>query len=94
MPKKIVYCADGTWNDPKDKTNVLELHDALSETATQTRIYDKGVGNGGSIWSRLRDGATGGEALIQNVREGYELIARKFEPGDSIYLFGFPVWQA
>ena len=29
MPKNIVFCADGTWDDPNTDSNVCQLYTAL-----------------------------------------------------------------
>ena len=82
MTKNIVYCSDGTWNKGEaTNTNVFRLYRALEKSAAQTTIYDEGVGSDGSILDRLRGGAFGA-GLIENVRQGYELIAQNYQDGD------------
>lgn len=46
MPKQIVVCFDGTWNDPTESTNVHRLFDALAASAAQRRErrFDDEVG--------------------------------------------------
>jgi uncharacterized protein (DUF2235 family) len=88
MSKKIVFCADGTWDTPKSGTNVEKLHDALPKTATQVPFYDKGVGATGLPIQHLTGGAFG-LGLFQKVKEGYSQIAQVYDAGDEIFLFGF-----
>ena len=66
MPKRIVICADGTWNRPEDDlskdfpTNVLRLARAIKPARSgkwsQQVFYDWGVG---SYYDRAVGGATG-----------------------------------
>jgi uncharacterized protein (DUF2235 family) len=95
MSKKIVFCADGTWNHPKESgkvstgdTNVYKLYKALLTTATQSPHYDDGVGADTSFFQHLLDGAFG-EGLFKKIRDGYTTVAHDYADGDSIYLFGF-----
>lgn len=88
MSKRIVFCADGTWDsDPKD-TNVFKIFEALSDNDDQIPFYDDGVGTEGlPIWQLL--GAAFGSGLWRKIKTGYQTIAEEYSPGDSIYLFGF-----
>ena len=95
MPKNIVFCADGTWNHPDETddgvptpTNVYKLFNALLQTDTQAPHYDSGVGTDGTPIDHLLGGAIG-EGLFQKIRDGYTTIARSYQDGDQIYLFGF-----
>jgi uncharacterized protein (DUF2235 family) len=94
--KRIIVCCDGTWNDPSKpkQTNVSKLAVAIpprgaAENGTVQRVhYVDGVGVKGSLWDRLRGGAVG-YGLDENVQKAYQFIARDYEPGDDLYLFGF-----
>lgn len=87
--RKIVYCCDGTWNDPQDRTNVLRLKEALVVSDDQIPCYHEGVGNEGRWWKRVWAGATG-EGLVGDVKESYAEIAKNLTSStDEIYLFGF-----
>jgi uncharacterized protein (DUF2235 family) len=95
MPKKIVFCADGTWNHPQSPaivegadTNVYKLYKCLAYTSTQPTTYDPGVGTGENLFQHLIAGAFG-EGLLKKVRDGYTAIANAYAQGDSIYIFGF-----
>lgn len=88
MGKRIIFCADGTWDSPQNKTNVYKIWQAVRPMPNQAPFYDDGVGADGSILDRLLDGATGA-GLFQKIRDGYKSIAQSYQPGDDIYLFGF-----
>ena len=98
MPKNIVLCSDGTGNTAiKGRgTNVFKLFEALdlqvcrgnSSIPTQIAFYDDGVGTQQFVPLKLLGGAFG-MGLGRNVRHLYTELARVYEPGDRIYLFGF-----
>jgi uncharacterized protein (DUF2235 family) len=88
MPKRIVYCADGTWQAPLNNTNVYRLYKALTVTSGQVTFYDDGVGADATGLNRILDGAFG-QGLLQKIQDGYTKIAHVYEPGDEIFLFGF-----
>ena len=88
MSKRIIYCADGTWDSSRNDTNVYALFKALSTTANQLPFYDDGVGAEGNLFERFAGGAFG-LGLWQEVKEGYTAIAHVYEVGDEVYLFGF-----
>jgi hypothetical protein len=98
--KRIVICADGTWNerDRIDKktrrrhpTNVTKvargvLPQAADGTA-QVVYYHEGVGTGGRL-----DKFTGGvfgEGIEANIRALYRFIVYNYTEGDELYFFGF-----
>ena len=95
MNKRIVICADGTWNRPEKDlkvdfpTNVLRLSRAISPIAAdgkpQQVFYDWGVG---SYYDQAIGGATG-RGLHKNIMDGYRYIVQNYSPDDEIYLFGF-----
>ena len=92
--KRIVICADGTWNrpekDPEDQpTNVLKLARAVKPVAgdgiAQQVFYDWGLGS-------YHDGAaagTTGRGISKNIMDNYRYLVQNYAPGDEIYLFGF-----
>jgi uncharacterized protein (DUF2235 family) len=88
MGKRIVYCADGTWETPLSGTNVYKLYKALDVTSDQITFYDDGVGADATGFHRLLEGSTG-TGLLQKVTDAYTKIAHVYEPGDEIFLFGF-----
>ena len=95
MSKRIVLCADGTWNRPerdpeKDHpTNVLRISRAIAPVAgdetTQQVFYDWGIG---SYHDRWMAGATG-RGLHKNIMDNYRYIVQNYSPGDDLFLFGF-----
>ena len=95
MSKRIVICADGTWNRPEQNlkedvpTNVLRLARAIRpsgrDRVPQQVFYDWGVG---SYYGKVVGGATG-EGLHKNIMDDYRYIVQNYSPGDQLYLFGF-----
>lgn len=95
MAKRIVVCADGTWNRPerdlrKDHpTNVLRISRAIlpvtAERIPQQVFYDWRIG---SYHDKLAAGATG-RGLHKNIMDHYRYIVQNYTPGDELFLFGF-----
>ena len=98
--KRIVICADGTWNvrDQLDEstgkrrpTNVTKLARAVLPRAhdgvDQIVFYDEGVGTSGGL-DKVTGGAFG-RGIERNVRDSYRFLSYNYEEGDEIYLFGF-----
>jgi uncharacterized protein (DUF2235 family) len=93
--KKIVICADGTWNRPEKNraqdfpTNVLRLARAIcphsDDNIPQQVFYDWGIG---SYYDPIIGGATG-LGLHKNIMDNYRYIVQNYSPGDQLYLFGF-----
>ncbi len=88
MSKRIVFCADGTWETAAQHTNVYRLFKSLVVDADQMPFYDDGVGASGDIILKVLGGAFG-TGLWQKIKEGYTKIAQVYEAGDEIFLFGF-----
>ncbi len=97
--KRIVVCADGTWNSPSGvrrgegtPTNVWLLYqlirDGGEDGLPQLKYYHPGVGTHGNFARRLIDGATG-RGLSRNMLDCYHFLVEHYQPGDSVYLFGF-----
>jgi uncharacterized protein (DUF2235 family) len=98
MPKNIVICSDGTGNSAvKDRgTNVFKLFEAVdlqtrpddASFVPQIAYYDDGVGT-----ERLKPlkaiGGAFGWGLSRNIRDLYRELARVYDPGDRIFVFGF-----
>lgn len=96
--KRIVICADGTWNTPQKEsdgqpttTNVWLLYQLIKPQATdglpQLAYYHAGVGTHG-VLDRLLGGAFG-VGLNSNIRDCYRFLIDHYRPGDYLYLFGF-----
>lgn len=99
--KRIILCADGTWNvrDQKDKetgkrrpTNVTKIARAILSRAPdgvdQVVYYHDGIGTEGGMVDRLTDGAFG-SGMEDNIRALYRFIVYNHEPGDQLFFFGF-----
>ena len=92
MKKRLIVLCDGTWNraDAPALTNVCKLRDAVDEgegAAVRQHVhYEPGVGT--RRWERFRGGAFG-VGLSRNVRNCYEFLVERYEPGDELFLFGF-----
>lgn len=88
MSKRILFCADGTWDGTSNNTNVFKLFNSLLVTADQVPYYDTGVGTNGDPIEHLIGGAFGA-GLFQKIKDGYSKIAQVYEAEDEIFLFGF-----
>lgn len=98
--KRIIICADGTWNlrDQVDRktgrvrpTNVTKVARAVlardSHDIDQVVFYLDGLGTGGPL-DKLTGGAFG-HGIERNVRDLYRAIIYNYRPGDDLFLFGF-----
>ncbi|MEE9413102.1 MAG: DUF2235 domain-containing protein [Methylococcales bacterium] len=104
MAKNIALYLDGTWNDPESRTNVRVLYEqtrgvdihaspkkdqrnrARIEAAQQLRYYDQGVG---TRFFNLFRGGVFGRGVANNIGEAYDALARHYQDGDLVYVFGF-----
>ena len=77
--KRIVICADGTWNDPEDEnpTNVLRMARAVKPVTKhdtkQVVFYDWGVG---SYYAKVRGGAVG-FGIMKNIPEAFDFYKKR-----------------
>lgn len=98
--KRIVICADGTWNlrDQIDQksgkrrpTNVTKVARAVrarsAQGVDQIVFYHDGLGTAGGL-DKITGGAFGA-GIENNIRNLYRNILYNFEPNDEIYMFGF-----
>ena len=97
--KRIVVCADGTWNSPyrsdgssPSLTNVLKMSQAVRPLARDGRpqpvFYHTGVGTGWGWIDRLLGGGMG-LGISKNILDAYLFLVSNYEAGDEIFLFGF-----
>lgn len=95
MSKNIILCADGTGNRGGETpdTNVyrmyhvVDLHDPKRKRE-QITFYDNGIGTSTNKYIRSLTGALGC-GFGRNVRDLYEFLAKNYDEGDIVYLFGF-----
>lgn len=98
--KRIVICADGTWNErdqvdedtgkrrPTNVTKIARTVNARDRNGVdQVVAYLDGVGTGGPL-DRVSGGAFG-SGICANVVSLYRFILYNYVPGDQIFLFGF-----
>lgn len=93
--RHLVVCCDGTWNTPDQQqqgqpapTNVARIHHVVAERDNQLRYYHPGVGTGPGLFDHLEGGLVG-KGLSENIKSAYGWLARTYEPGDAVHLFGF-----
>ncbi|HJU43818.1 MAG TPA: DUF2235 domain-containing protein [Vicinamibacterales bacterium] len=98
--KRIVICADGTWNE-RDQinedtgrprpTNVTKVARAVRSRAAngidQIVFYLDGIGTRGPL-DKVSGGAFG-HGMERNIRELYRAIVYNHEPNDELFFFGF-----
>lgn len=98
--KRLVICADGTWNvqDQVDEktgkrrpTNVTKVARAIlpctDQGIHQVVIYHEGVGTDGGL-DKFTGGAFG-HGIEENVRDLYRAIVYNYHEGDDLFFFGF-----
>ncbi len=90
MGRRIALLFDGTWNNRKDRTNVLRMRESIhtsgEDDPEQPCFYDPGVG---THWYDRFSGAAFGRGLSDNIRQGYRWLAGRYRTGDEVYVFGF-----
>ena len=91
--KHLILCADGTGNlgGTTPDSNVYRTYhliDRRDPSQPQWTYYDNGVGTAANTYWRAFTGAFG-FGFKRNVLELYEFLARNYDPGDKVFLFGF-----
>ena len=93
--KRVICCLDGTWNHNRPGailTNVCKLHQAIAASdgngVQQVSHYIEGIASAEAESIPILTGGIGFD-VDDRVRKAYEVLARSYEPGDEIYLFGF-----
>lgn len=96
MGKNIVVLCDGTWckpdtnNDDMDEnTNVSQLHQMCIENDKQITFYQKGIGTYKFGFIRKILGGAFGMGASGKIKEAYAFLAKNYEQGDKLFLFGF-----
>jgi uncharacterized protein (DUF2235 family) len=100
--KRIVICADGTWNErdqmdeatnKRHPTNVTKVARAVVSRTSEVPAVDQVVyyhnGIGTSGWSDKYSGGALGEGIETNIRDLYRFILYNYAPGDDLFFFGF-----
>lgn len=98
--KRIAVFCDGTWNgvDQPWPTNVRRMAVMVPPTGrdgvAQRALYFQGVGvpEGGGWLERLNEKLSGGAmgfGLDTKIATAYLHLARAYEPGDAVHVFGF-----
>jgi uncharacterized protein (DUF2235 family) len=91
MPKNIVVCLDGTWNNSVStdtpSTNVYMLFQSVARE-NQLKSYYPGVGAHTGRLGNLLFGATG-KGVFQATRLAWQQVAANYEDGDKVFIFGF-----
>lgn len=95
--KRIAVFCDGTWNSPTiaQPTHVYQLSKAVDQSQGQVALYLSGLGlkpeNGGFLDGVLNKfgGGAFGWGLNDKIKAAYAELARRYEPGDEIMIFGF-----
>ncbi len=99
MSKNIILCADGTGNrgGTTPDSNVYRIYQALqlhcepnasTGGTKQISFYDNGVGTATNKYIKAVTGAFG-FGFARNIKDLYTYLARMYEPGDNVFLFGF-----
>ena len=100
MKKRIIICADGTWNEPdqidkrgvRKPSNVVKMARAILpqglDGSNQIVFYDQGVGTDAAISDKIIGGAFG-KGLTKNIQDCYRFIIHNYNAGDDLFLFGF-----
>ena len=91
--KNIILCADGTGNlgGETPDSNVFKMYNAVdihNQDSEQIAFYDNGVGTADNKYWRALSGAFG-FGFKGNVCDLYRFLARHYEFGDQVFLFGF-----
>lgn len=96
----LIVCLDGTWNNPSQEdngipapTNVFKLFNAADDSDSygneQKKFYHPGLG-GEEIGKKDEYlGGAIGHGIGRHICNAYHWIARQYNPGDSVYIFGF-----
>jgi uncharacterized protein (DUF2235 family) len=88
MSKNIIFCADGTWQLPRNNSNVYKLYKGLTQSSTQIAFYEDGIGSESTGFTAALDGALG-RGILDKIKSAYAQISHVYERGDEIFLFGF-----
>lgn len=102
VSKQIIVFIDGTgnngWIDGPERTNVFKLYQRVKQSTPLAR-YIRGIGSDpepmddmkAALWVRIRNKCNQGLGIgaTDRLKRAYRFIARHYETGDQIFLFGF-----
>ena len=99
MKRRLIVCADGTWNTPDETTdggtptptNVAKLYNAIASEGggiAQRAHYEPGVGTAHNFWDHWFGGGIG-KGIDGHILDCYKFLIQEYAPDDDIYLFGF-----
>src|SRR5262249_8116479 len=97
MARKLIVCADGTWNRVEATKSGKHVSTNVSKLAAAVRAEDddgnpqyvrylEGVGTNPVEWLR---GGMFGFGISRNIGRAYEFLVKMYKPGDEIWIFGF-----
>lgn len=97
--KRIIICADGTWNTPDQEdrekrkpSNVVKTARAIVPIAPdgipQIVYYHTGIGTHKSLSDRVLGGGMG-RGISENIINCYRFLVHNYASGDELFLFGF-----
>lgn len=89
MPKRIVVCCDGTWNNAEAKTHIhwISEHCQTDDAEPLPQVVGYFAGVGADVLPIA--GGTIGLGLSHNVRNAYRFIRANWQPNDELFIFGF-----
>ena len=93
MSRNIILCADGTGNKGghTPDSNVFKTYNAVDikdTSRSQITFYDNGVGTSTNKFFKAISGAVG-FGFQDNVKALYAFLAKNYQEGDKVYIFGF-----
>lgn len=88
--KSIFVFLDGTRNVQESGTNVWQAYNLISKHSNPqtTGFYREGVGSAKNPIISL-PGSALGLGMEKRILDGYEFIAKNYNLGDDVYIFGF-----
>jgi uncharacterized protein (DUF2235 family) len=90
MPKRLIVCCDGTWNDPEDKTHIHWICEHCQRQEAGPLQQEVGYFAGvGTIPGEILSGGAVGLGLSRNIRAAYRFVRDNWKPGDELFVFGF-----
>ena len=90
MPRNLILLFDGTWNDRKDRTNVLRMRQSIASSGEEDKEQPCRYLNGvGTSWHNWLTGGLFGRGLSESIQAGYAWLAARHQAGDRLFIFGF-----